>query len=55
LQSLKVQSLIKCVLYTPARLFRIMDDDGSKSLDFDEFKKGLRDYGLSIEESVSGA
>ena len=40
---------------TPARVFRIMDDDGSKSLDFDEFKKGLRDYGLSIEESVSGA
>jgi len=31
------------------RTFRIFDDDGSKSLDFNEFKKGLRDYGLYLE------
>lgn len=31
------------------RVFRIMDDDGSKSLDLEEFKKGLHDYGLSVE------
>ena len=30
-----------------------MDDDGSKNLDYQEFKKGLHDYGLSLEESVS--
>ncbi|KAK3747591.1 hypothetical protein QZH41_015827 [Actinostola sp. cb2023] len=31
------------------RVFRIMDDDGNRSLDFSEFKKGLRDYGLILE------
>lgn len=30
-----------------------MDDDGSKKLDFDEFKKGIHDYGLLMEDSVS--
>lgn len=31
------------------RTFKIMDDDGNKSIDFKEFKKGLRDYGVNIE------
>ena len=31
------------------RVFKIMDDDGSRTLDFNEFKKGLRDYGLYLE------
>lgn len=31
------------------RTFKIFDDDGSRSLDFNEFKKGLRDYGLHLE------
>jgi len=26
-----------------------MDDDGNRTLDFNEFKKGLRDYGLILE------
>lgn len=30
------------------RTFRIMDDDGSKSLDFLEFQKGLDNYGLAM-------
>ena len=30
-----------------------MDDDGSKNLDFREFRKGIRDYGVDLEESVS--
>ncbi|KAI7810328.1 calcyphosine-like a isoform X1 [Triplophysa rosa] len=30
------------------RTFRIMDDDGSKSLDFQEFEKGLENYGVSV-------
>ena len=30
-----------------------MDDDGSKSLDYQEFKKGIHDYGISLEEDVS--
>lgn len=29
-------------------MFRIMDDDGSKSLDFQEFEKGLENYGVSV-------
>lgn len=29
-----------------------MDDDGSKKLDFDEFKKGINDYGLLMDDSV---
>ncbi|KXJ15948.1 Calcyphosin-like protein [Exaiptasia diaphana] len=31
------------------RVFRIMDDDGNRKLDFQEFKKGLKDYGLILE------
>jgi Ca2+-binding EF-hand superfamily protein len=31
------------------RMFRIMDDDGSRKLDFSEFGKGLADYGLSLK------
>ena len=30
-----------------------MDDDGSKSLDFHEFKKGIHDYGVDLEIDVS--
>ncbi len=29
-----------------------MDDDGNRKLDFNEFKKGLRDYGLILEPKV---
>ena len=34
------------------RVFKIMDDDGNRTLDFNEFKKGLRDYGLYLEPKV---
>lgn len=34
------------------RLFRNMDDDGSKSLNYEEFDKGIHDYGLSMDKSV---
>ncbi|XP_063074619.1 calcyphosine-like a [Engraulis encrasicolus] len=30
------------------RTFRIMDDDGTKSLDFEEFMKGMETYGLIL-------
>jgi Ca2+-binding EF-hand superfamily protein len=33
-----------------ARTFKIMDDDGNRSLDFNEFKKGLHDYGVNCEK-----
>jgi len=32
------------------RAFRIMDDDGNKKLDLNEFRKGISDYGLVLEE-----
>lgn len=34
------------------RVFRIIDDDGSRSLDLAEFKKGLKDYGVSVSDTV---
>ena len=37
------------------RVFRIMDDDGSKSINFEEFQKGLSDYGVKISGQVSDA
>ena len=30
-----------------------MDDDGSKSLNFEEFQKGLHDYGINVDKEVS--
>lgn len=35
------------------RLFRNMDDDGSKSLSLDEFKKGITEFGIDMEEDVN--
>ncbi|CAF3046054.1 unnamed protein product [Rotaria sp. Silwood2] len=32
-------------------LFRIMDDDKSKKLTFDEFKKGVEEYGLNFSKA----
>ena len=32
------------------RMFRRIDDDGSKNLDFDEFAKGVRDTGLQVTD-----
>ena len=32
------------------RTFKIMDDDGSRSLDMKEFRKGLHDYGCMMEK-----
>ncbi|RDD39748.1 Calcyphosin-like protein [Trichoplax sp. H2] len=34
------------------RVFRIMDDNGDKQLNFAEFKKGLRDYGVIVDDTV---
>ncbi|EDV22333.1 uncharacterized protein TRIADDRAFT_28500 [Trichoplax adhaerens] len=33
------------------RVFRIMDDNGDKQLNFAEFKKGLRDYGVIVDDT----
>ena len=33
------------------RTFKIMDDDGNRSLDMMEFRKGLHDYGVEIEKN----
>ena len=32
------------------RTFKIMDDDGSHTLTFPEFKKGMHDYGVYLNE-----
>ena len=32
------------------RTFKIFDDDGNRSLDMSEFKKGCRDYGADLEK-----
>lgn len=32
------------------RMFRIIDDDGSRKLDFNEFSKGLHDYGTNLSK-----
>ncbi|KAH8292507.1 hypothetical protein KR054_011175 [Drosophila jambulina] len=34
-----------------ARTFRVMDDDGSKTLNAEEFKKGVSDIGLELSDS----
>lgn len=33
------------------RIFRIMDDDGSRTLSYAEFKKGIKEVGLNLGES----
>lgn len=33
-------------------MFKIIDDDGNRSLNFAEFKKGIHDYGLNLEPHV---
>lgn len=34
-----------------ARMFRIIDDDLNRRIDYSEFKKGIHDYGLSLEQN----
>ena len=34
------------------RVFRIMDDDRNRTLDYNEFRKGVREYGLYMEKEV---
>jgi len=36
-----------------SRTFKIMDDDGNRTLDFQEFKKGLHDYGADVTKIES--
>ena len=37
----------------PCRLFRRMDDDHSNSLNYEELKTGIKDYGLNFDEDVN--
>ncbi len=34
-------------------MFRIIDDDGNRKLDFQEFVKGLHDYGVTLSKDES--
>ena len=46
--------MFKCVnIFMFNRQFKIMDDDRSKSLSFEEFKKGIHDFGLVVADDVS--
>ncbi|KAI6652089.1 Calcyphosin-like protein [Oopsacas minuta] len=47
---LKCLSRGACGIKGLGRAFRIMDDDGNRKLDYNEFKKGCYDYGLSLED-----
>ena len=38
------------MLLSLVRMFRRMDDDGSKALAFAEFKKGLEDSGMDMSD-----
>jgi Ca2+-binding EF-hand superfamily protein len=38
------------ILWITNRSFMIMDDDRNHKLSFDEFKKGCRDYGLTLDK-----
>ena len=42
----KIMPLLYPPLFTN-RKFKIMDDDGNRTIDFKEFEKGLREYGLT--------
>lgn len=44
----KIIKMIKILIIS--RSFRIMDDDGSRSIDSREFIKGMHDYGLMLEK-----
>ncbi len=47
-------NILYCYQLLVPRLFRNMDDDGSKSLNYEEFKKGITEYNLGgYDESVS--
>ncbi|VDQ15609.1 unnamed protein product [Trichobilharzia regenti] len=50
LEKLKCQCLLRGAngIYGFGRQFRIMDDDGSKSLSKEEFKKGCHDFGCNL-------
>ena len=40
--------ILVCILQN----FRIYDDDGSKNMNFEDFKEGLKDYGLDLSNEV---
>ena len=37
------------------RMFRIFDDDGNKQLNWEEFKKGMHDYGVQLSPDDANA
>ena len=53
LAEVKTSTLEKYLLFNLIyfSLFKIMDDDGSKKLSFDEFKKGVEEYGLNFSRN----
>ncbi|CAH8673333.1 unnamed protein product [Schistosoma rodhaini] len=50
LEKLRCQCLLRGAngIYGFGKQFRIMDDDGSKSLSKEEFKKGCHDFGCNL-------
>ena len=42
--------MVNSVTIKVCRMFRRMDDDGSKNLGYDEFRKGIEETGLELSE-----
>ncbi|XP_043541613.1 calcyphosin-like protein [Chiloscyllium plagiosum] len=50
LDRLTVSERTQLLDWVYGRVFRIMDDDNNRTLDFKEFSKGLSDYGVLLEK-----
>ncbi|VDK20568.1 unnamed protein product [Anisakis simplex] len=52
IERLRLQCLVRgnAGIKSLGRSFRIMDDNENKTLDLEEFRKGLRDFGVTMDE-----
>uniref|UniRef100_A0A915AAK0 EF-hand domain-containing protein n=1 Tax=Parascaris univalens TaxID=6257 RepID=A0A915AAK0_PARUN len=57
IERLRLQCLLRgnAGIKSLGRSFRIMDDNENRTLDMDEFRKGLHDFGVTIDEEEAKA